>query len=105
MVGQGFWRLWEQIVRDTLLKFHSLLCRTNSWFSKAVDIFVSSDNYWLILDVMRCTIWYHLYNLKNVKNTHGAVLNACNITKSSTPPWVLFTFFELYKCYQIAENI
>ena len=18
-----------------------------------------------------CTIWYHLYNLKNVKNTHG----------------------------------
>ena len=24
--------------------------------------------------VMRCTIWYHLYNLKNVKNTHGGVL-------------------------------
>ena len=23
---------------------------------------------------MRCTIWYHLYNLKNVKNTHGGVL-------------------------------
>ena len=22
---------------------------------------------------MRCTIWYHLYNLKNVKNTHGGV--------------------------------
>ena len=21
--------------------------------------------------VMRCAIWYHLYNLKNVKNTHG----------------------------------
>ena len=24
--------------------------------------------------VVRCTIWYHLYNLKNVKNTHGGVL-------------------------------
>ena len=23
---------------------------------------------------MRCAIWYHLYNLKNVKNTHGGVL-------------------------------
>ena len=24
--------------------------------------------------VMLCAIWYHLYNLKNVKNTHGGVL-------------------------------
>ena len=24
--------------------------------------------------VMRCAIWYHLRNLKNVKNTHGGVL-------------------------------
>ena len=23
---------------------------------------------------MRCAIWWHLYNLKNVKNTHGGVL-------------------------------
>ena len=23
---------------------------------------------------MRCSIWYHLYNFKNVKNTHGGVL-------------------------------
>ena len=23
---------------------------------------------------MHCAIWYHLYNLKNVKNTHGGVL-------------------------------
>ena len=31
---------------------------------------------------MLCAIWYHLYNLKNVKNTHGGVLllvaEACN---------------------------
>ena len=24
--------------------------------------------------VVRCAIWYHLHNLKNVKNTHGGVL-------------------------------
>ena len=24
--------------------------------------------------VLRCAIWYHLYNLKNEKNTHGGVL-------------------------------
>ena len=26
---------------------------------------------------------------------------ACNFTKSFTPPWVFFTFFKLYKWYQI----
>ena len=34
------------------------------------------------INVMRCAIWYYLYNFKNVKNTRGRVL---------------FTFFELYK--------
>ena len=28
----------------------------------------------LTLYVVRCAIWYHLYNLKNMKNTHGGVL-------------------------------
>ena len=35
---------------------------------------------------------------KNVENTHGGLLilvklqaEACNFTKSNTPPWVLFT--------------
>ena len=62
--------------------------------------------------MIRCMIWYHLHNLKSVKNTHGGVLllvklqaEACNFTKSKTPPWVFFTFFKLYKCYQIAQRI
>ena len=61
-------------------------------------------------DVMRCAIWYHLYNLK-LKNIHGGVLIlvklkalACNFTKINTPPWVFFTFFKLYKWYQIAQR-
>ena len=52
-----------------------------------------------------------LYNLKNVKNTHGGLLilvklraSACNFTKINTPPWVFFTFFKLYKWYQIAQR-
>ena len=37
---------------------------------------------------MRCVIWNHLYDLKNVKNTHGGVLllvklPGWNFTKSS----------------------
>ena len=42
-----------------------------------------------------CTIWYPLYNLKNVKSTHGGVLllvklQAFNmqLSKRNTPPWM-----------------
>ena len=42
---------------------------------------------------------------------HGAVLllvklqaEACNVTKSNTPPWVFFTFLKLYKWYHIAQK-
>ena len=67
---------------------------------------------WVSLNVMRCAIWYHLCNSKNVKNTHGEVLlleklqaKSLNFTKSSTTLWVFFTFLKLYKWYQIAQNI
>ena len=32
----------------------------------------------IITFVMRCVIWCHLHNLKNVKNTHGGVLFLVN---------------------------
>ena len=56
---------------------------------------------------MRYAIRYHLCNLKNVGKTHGGVLLLVklNFSKSNTPLWVLFTFFKLYKWYQIAQNI
>ena len=60
---------------------------------------------------MLCAIRYHLYNLKNVKNTHGGMLllvklqaEVCNFTKGNTPPWVFFKFFKFYKWYQIAQH-
>ena len=49
---------------------------------------------------------------KKRESTHGGVLilvklqtSACNFTKSNTSPWVFFTFFKLYKWYQIAQRI
>ena len=47
--------------------------------------------------VVLSTIWYHSYNLKNVKNTRGVVLIL--VTKSNTPPSVFFTFFKLRTWY------
>ena len=49
------------------------------------------------LYVMFWVIWYHLYHLRTVKNTHAGLLHlACNFIKINTPPWVFFTFFKLY---------
>ena len=57
-------------------------------------------------------IWYHLFNLKNVKNIHGRLLLlvklqalACNFIKTNSLSRVFFTCFKLYKWYQIAEGI
>ena len=44
---------------------------------------------WKEIFVVRCVIWYHLYNLKNVKNTH----------------WGVLILVKLYKWYQIAQRI
>ena len=50
---------------------------------------------------MLCAIWYHLYDLKNVKNTHGGLSLLVKLkayfTKSNTSLWVFFTFFKLHK--------
>ena len=61
---------------------------------------------------MLCVIWYYLYNLNNVENTHGEVILsvklkvlACIFTKSFTTPWVFFTLFKLHKWYKIAQSI
>ena len=62
----------------------------------------------MISHVMYCTIWYYLYNLKNMKKTHGGVLllvKPATLLKSNTPPWLFFTFFKLRKWYQIAQSI
>ena len=61
-----------------------------------------SENREITCDALRDL--YHLYNFKNVKNTHGGVLllvkfqtKARNFSKSSTLPWVFFTLFKFCK--------
>ena len=67
--------------------------------------------YLLYVCVILCVIFYHVYNLKNMKNTHGEVFflvkvqySAFNFNKNSTRLWVYFTFFKLCKWYQIAQS-
>ena len=57
--------------------------------------------------MMRCAIWFNLWNLTNVKNTHGGVLIflKLQLCKSDTSPWVFSTHFTLYDWYQIAKSI
>ena len=43
-------------------------------FSKTAIFFARLPGRIIQSVVMFCAIWYHLYNLKNVKNTHGGVL-------------------------------
>ena len=47
---------------------------------------------------MFCAILHYLYNLKNVKNTHGGVT-------FNTPPRAFITFFKLLKLYKIALSV
>ena len=49
---------------------------------------------------------------KHNEKTHGGVLllvklqaEACHFTKTDTLTWMFFTFFKLYKFYQIAQSI
>ena len=35
--------------------------------------------------MMRCAIWYHLQNLKNVKNTHGGMLLLVKLQAEASP--------------------
>ena len=56
---------------------------------------------------MLCGIFYHLYNLRNVKNTHGGVLlivkvraENCSFTKYNTAAWV----FHIFDLLQMLPN-
>ena len=57
---------------------------------------------------MFCATWYHLYNLKTREKLpwrNVTFSKVAGFTKSNTPPWVFFTFFKLFKWYQIAQRI
>ena len=93
-----------------LLKYIIIFPLTSSFFQPFKIKFLA--NVYGCSYVVRCAIWYHLYNLKNVKNTHGGVLLQ---VKLQAAIWyhlynlknvknVFFTFFKLYKWHQIASH-
>ena len=101
-----YWYFWKPYIwsKRVFSPFLSLI------FVMRCAIFISLPFLSRIF-AMRCAIWYHWYKLKNVKNTHGGLLilvkfqtKACNFTKIHTPSWVFFTFFKLYKWYQIVQR-
>ena len=42
--------------------------------SICVKVNLRKGNWFINGSVMRCAIWYYLYNLKDVKKTHGEML-------------------------------
>ena len=63
--------------------------------------YFSSSGEFERLHETRCVIWYHLYNWekcgkhpwKSLTFSKVSSYKACNFTRSSTPPWVIFTVF------------
>ena len=53
--------------------------------------------------MMICAIWYHLYNLNNVKSTHGECY--FKLLKVTLSNGCFLRFFNLYKWYQIAQRV
>ena len=48
---------------------------------------------------MRCAVWYHLYKLKNVKNTHGGVSILVKLEASSLKPATLLKLILVHGCF------
>ena len=73
----------------TRRSFRSALCINNK-----VGLSLEMANVMkVVCDALRDLV--SLYNVRNVKNTHGGVLllEAYNFTKNNTLPWVFFTYF------------
>ena len=52
-------------------------------------------------NVMRCPIWHHLYDLKNVKNTHGGVLKPTTLLKLTL---LLGCFSRFLNCPNVTKS-
>ena len=67
-------------------------CTVTSWH----------QNFWQLgPNMMRCEIWHHSYNLKNVKNTHGRVLLLVNLRPRTV---TLLKVSLLHGCFSRSLN-
>ena len=65
MEVEGTQKYWLLVLNEIIF-FRKLIQSSSKWIQNLSIRFFSF--------VVRCTIWCHLYNLKNVKNTHAGVL-------------------------------
>ena len=85
------WKAWTITTGTSLLQI--IFCvRHETLFDKILNRGLSSKIVWNT-NAMLCSIWYHVYNLKNVKNTHGGISHlkklqalAWNSTKGNNSP-------------------
>ena len=84
LVGDGFGWFWmESLFKSVVfLKGQFLVLRFSCYTLIAILT---------IVFVMLCAIWYQLYNLKNVKNTHGGVLLLVTLQAQSVPFVILLS--------------
>ena len=80
------------VIIVVLVSYHDLsflFAQVCIWYLK---VFISCDKKSMKVfhNVVRCGIWYHLYNLKNLKNIHGGVLFL--VTKSNSSMGVFHVF-------------
>ena len=94
---------YHDIIVEIFWHYHILFATLSLWSEFHVNTIFSSTLKTNLEYVMRCAIWCHLYNFKNVKNTHGGVLilstlvhgcfspslNCTNGTKSLNAPHIL----------------
>ena len=56
---------------------------------------------------MPCVIWYHLLNLKNVKNAHGGVILSVKLQPTTlqkvSPFYVTLLFSHFLNCTNVAK--
>ena len=53
---------------------------------------------------MRCLIWYHLCNLKNMKNTHGGVLILVKLQASARYQYINLVTIQYKNCLSIFKR-
>ena len=106
----NFWKMQREYLQRYVLNVNSK--DVSLWFSRLIYIINFKKQVWLNIC---CTIWYHLYDLKNVKHRHELyekqnfppnsywlqALAASNFIKSNTPWRVFLTFLN---CRNGAES-
>ena len=92
------------LVYQGLQSFTLFLFWEKNYYERHVLIILSKDG---ILMYIYVSIWQSLFMMCDlvpfVQFKKPEKHSWRNFTESNTPPWVIFTFFELYKWYQIVN--